>query len=232
MNSSIKEVICGHGILPFVRRQFLLLLSLFVMTFGVALCVRSNLGSSVISSIPMVMSLAGDSGKAPALTIGEYTNIMNIILVACQILILRRKFASMQLFQLAIGFVFGFLLDVNMWLTSGMVYDSLVLQILEQVCGCLVLGVGIAFEIRCGSVTMPGEGITVAISQALKVPFSKAKIGVDISLVAIAVILGFLFFGGWLWNVVGIGTILAMVFVGIVVRYIDPHIEWFSRILV
>lgn len=45
-------------VIGFVWQHVLLLLSMFFMTFGVALCVRSNLGSGVISSIPMSFSLA------------------------------------------------------------------------------------------------------------------------------------------------------------------------------
>lgn len=43
------------------------------MTFGVALCVRSDLSSSVISTIPFVITIAGSDGKAPDLMIGEDT---------------------------------------------------------------------------------------------------------------------------------------------------------------
>lgn len=137
----------------------MLIVSLFVMTLGVALCVRSNFGSSVISAIPLAMTLAGDSAQAPRLSIGEYTYLMNVVLVAIQILVLRRRFELVQLFQLLIGFFFGFLLDVNMWLTQSIVCDTLWSKILIQFAGCLVLGVGISVEIRCGSVTMPGEGV-------------------------------------------------------------------------
>ena len=42
------------------------------MACGVALCVRSNLGSSVIATIPFVMTLAGEAGMAPQFTIGEH----------------------------------------------------------------------------------------------------------------------------------------------------------------
>ncbi len=104
--------------LHFIWQHVLLLLSMFLMTFGVALCVRSNLGSGVISSIPMSFTLAGEAGLAPGWTIGGYTNIMNIILVAAQILILRKDFELVQLFQLLVGFVFGAFLDINMWITS------------------------------------------------------------------------------------------------------------------
>ncbi len=228
---SQSETTAKEKIISFIWQHLLLLVSLFIMTFGVALSVRSNLGSSVISTIPFVMSLAGEAAKAPGLTIGEYTYVMNFILVGLQILILRRRFHLVQLFQLIIGFVFGFLLDINMWLTSAFTGDGLIWQIVMQLMGCLVLAIGISLEIRCGSVTMPGEGITVAVTKASGIPFAKAKIMVDISLVAIAVSLGYFYFGQWQWHVVGIGTLIAMIFVGATVRYLDPHMEWFSRIL-
>ena len=88
-----KEKVIG-----FVWQHVLLLLSIFFVTLGVALCVRSNLGSGVISSIPMSFSLAGEAGLVPGLTIGGYTNIMNVILVMAQVLVLRRRFEPIQLF--------------------------------------------------------------------------------------------------------------------------------------
>ena len=103
-------------IISFSWQHLLLIVSLFIMACGVALCVRSNLGSSVIATIPFVMTLAGEAGMAPQFTIGEYTYMMNILFIGLQILILRRGFPRMQLFQFIIGFVFGFLLDVNMCL--------------------------------------------------------------------------------------------------------------------
>lgn len=44
----------------------------------------------------------------------EYTHIMNFLFIGLQILILHQRFPRIQLFQFIIGFVFGFLLDVNM----------------------------------------------------------------------------------------------------------------------
>ncbi len=217
--------------ISFIWQHFLLLISLFIMTLGVAICVRSNFGSSVISSIPFVMTLAGEAEMAPKLTIGEYTYIMNIVLVFGQFLILRRRFEPIQLLQLIIGFVFGFLLDVNMALTSFLECNTLFPQLGAQVAGCIILGIGIAFEIRCGSITMPGEGFPAAICKANGMPFPKAKIIVDISLVTIAVILGFVYFHGWLWNVIGPGTLFAMFFVGVVVKFLHPHLGWFDRLL-
>lgn len=218
-------------ILGFVWQHVLLTVSLFFMTFGVALCVRSGLGSGVISSIPMVMSLAGADVLAPQLTIGQYTYIMNAIFVVLQICILRRRFHAVQLFQLIIGFVFGWLLDLNMAITNLLAYDTLLLQIVAQFVGCTILGCAVSFEIRCGSVTMPGEGIQMAISKVSHQPFPKIKIMVDSLLVIIATAIGFYYFGRWMWNVVGAGTLFAMFYVGLVVKFINSHTGWFDKIL-
>lgn len=50
-------------LIQFCWQHLWLLISLYIMTLGVALCVRSNLGSSVISSIPMAFALAGEDGR-------------------------------------------------------------------------------------------------------------------------------------------------------------------------
>lgn len=218
-------------IVSFVWQHVLLFGALFIMTLGVALCVRSNLGSSVISSNPLALTLAGEAGLAPALTIGDYTCIMNFILVFGQILVLRRRFEWVQLCQLIIGYFFGFLLDVNMYLTSVLVCETVVSQVLTQFLGCTVLGMGILLEVRCGSVTMPGEGFPVALSRVVKIPFVKAKIVVDVSLVLIAVALCYVYFGHWLWNVIGPGTLFAMVYVGLVVKMLNPYMGWFDRLM-
>lgn len=218
-------------IIRFAWQHFLLILSMYFMTLGVALCVRSNLGSGVISSIPMAFTLAGEARLAPSWSIGTYTNVMNVILVCAQVLVLRRQFQSVQLFQLLVGFVFGALLDLNMCITSVFSYQTLPAQIIAQFAGATILGIAVAAEIRCGSITMPGEGIQVAIARVWGKPFPTVKIVVDTTLVIIAVITGFCFFGSWPLTVVGPGTLFAMFYVGYVVKLINPHLGWFDRLL-
>lgn len=219
-------------IVSFLWQHVLLLVSLFIMTLGVAVCVKSMLGSSVISTLPYVFETAGKNGLGvPEFTIGQYTYIMNAVLVAGQIAVLRRRFELVQLFQLVVGFVFGSLIDVNMALTAWLAPTTLVSQILAQVIGCTILGVGIALEVRCGSVTMPGEGFPVAVSSVTGIEFPKVKIAVDCGLVILAVVFCYVFFSAWQWYIVGIGTLFAMVYVGVVVRLCGKHLAWFDRTL-
>lgn len=201
------------------------------MTFGVVLCIKSYLGSSVISSLPLSCSLAGEEGLMPMMSVGGYTIVMNFVFVILQILILRKRFAPVQLFQLLIGFVFGWFIDFNMYLTDWMSCETLLSKAFTQFAGCSVMGVGIAFEVRCGSVTMPGEGITVALSRVTGMAFPKMKMIVDTTLVMMAVISSFLFFGRWQWNIIGPGTLFAMLYVGWLIKVITPHLSWFDRLL-
>lgn len=85
------------------------------------------------------MSQAGEAGMVPALTIGEYTYLMNALLVVLQILVLRKQFELVQLFQLIIGSFFGYLLDLNMAVTSVFDYSSIWTQIVAQLAGCTIL---------------------------------------------------------------------------------------------
>ena len=175
-------------IILFIWQHILLFGALYIMTLGIATCVKSMLGSSVISVLPYVFQNAGIDGMVPKLTIGQYTFIMNAILVIGQIGVLRRQFEPVQLFQLLIGFVFGLLLDLNMHIISWIQPTMILEKAVAQLAGCTVLAIGIAFEVRCGSVTMPGEGFPVAISRITGIEFPKIKIAVDTSLVILGII--------------------------------------------
>ncbi len=218
-------------IIQFIWQHIWLLISLDIMTLGIAFCVRSYLGSSVISSMPLAFSLAGAEDMVPALTIGQYTNLMNVVLVLAQIAVLRRRFEPVQLFQIVAGFLFGILIDFNMWLTSPFEFNTLPYQILAQAAGCTILAFGIAMEVRCGSVTMPGEGIQVAVCRVTGMPFAKVKIMIDCTLVALAVVSSYIFWGEWQWNIVGPGTLFAMFYVGWMVKQFSRRIGWFDRVL-
>lgn len=218
-------------IISFCWQHVLLLISLWIMTFGVVVCVKSMLGSSVISVLPYVFESAGREAMVPGLTIGQYTYIMNALFVVGQLLILRRQFEPVQLFQLLVGFVFGTLIDLNMLLTPWLAPVTLWQKALAQVAGCTILGIGIALEVRCGSVTMPGEGLPVAISRVSGLEFPKAKICVDVTLVVLGLVACYGFYGAWQWHIIGVGTLFAMFYVGMVVRTVGRHLGWYERLL-
>lgn len=218
-------------VISFLWQHFLLLISLSLLALGVAICVRSNMGSSVISSAPYAFALAGEHGIAPALSLGMYTNILNVLLVMGQVLVLRKEFQPVQLLQLLAGTVFGVLIDISMFLTSFYPVTDILSQITATIIGCTVMAAGVAMEIRCASITMPGEGLPAALSKKTGKPFATMKIFVDVFLVLSAIICMYLFFGSWKWNIVGPGTLFAMLYCGMAVKVISRHLQWFDKML-
>lgn len=214
-----------------LRQNFFLLVSLFFLAFGVALCVRSDLGSSVISSAPYAFYLAGLREMAPPWSLGMYTNLLNVLLVMGQIAVLRKRYRAFQLLQLGIGVVFGVLIDISMMLTEVFISTEVYVRVLVMVAGATLMALGVAMEIRCASITMPGEGLPAALSRVTGRSFADMKIVTDVSLVALAVVSSLLFFGSWQWNIVGVGTLFAMVYIGLAVKVISRRLAWFDKLL-
>lgn len=218
-------------ITAFIWQHLLLLVSLFFLALGVAVCIRSSLGSSVISSAPYSFYLAGEEGLMPGFSLGMYTNALNVILVLGQIIVLRSRFQIIQLLQLLIGVIFGILIDASMQITSILTSQNLPIRFFEMLVGSTVMALGVAMEIRCASITMPGEGLPAALSKKTGRPFATMKIYVDIALVLMAIISMWIFFGSWQWNIVGLGTLFAAIYCGVAVRLISKHLDWFDRLL-
>ncbi|MDE6359133.1 MAG: hypothetical protein K2L29_05990, partial [Duncaniella sp.] len=61
MTSATVLSFSKEKIVSFVWQHLLLMFSLYLMTLGVALCIRSDLGSSVISSLPLSLSTGSQS---------------------------------------------------------------------------------------------------------------------------------------------------------------------------
>ena len=222
----------GNKVFPFVKRQLLLLISLFFLALGVALCVRSDLGSSVISSAPYAFFLAGKKGLVPDWTLGMYTNLLNVVLVIGQIVVLRRRYRPWQLLQLLIGVVFGVLIDASMSMTAFLQsFGGIEIRLAIMLVGSTMMALGVSMEMRCASITMPGEGLPAALSKVTGRSFADMKILTDTLLVASAVASSFLFFGEWMWNVVGVGTLFAMLYIGMAVKIISRYLGWFDRLL-
>lgn len=204
------------------RRLLLLFVGLVIMSFGIALSVRSDLGTTTISSVPYVTSLI------TPVTLGTATILLNAGFLGVQILLLRRRFPLVQLLQLPVVMVFGLLNDAALWATSWITYSAYWQQWLLTLSAIVVLSVGIVFQIAAQSVMLSGEAVVLTIASELSRAFGQRRIFVfgyvkvvfDIVLVLSALALALLFAG----RVVGVGegTVAAALFIGVVVKRLQP----------
>ena len=155
----------------FGLRILLLVLGIFIVAHGVALSIRSDLGTSPISSMPYVLNLI-----VPNITVGTFAIIVNTLLVLIQVVILRSKTGFDQFIQLPLTFLFGLFIDVNLWLTSSLVLDNYIWQLVTVVFSCFVMAFGIFLELKADVGLLPGEGLTLVISRAYDKNFGKTKV--------------------------------------------------------
>lgn len=180
---------------------------LFIMTIGIALSVKSNLGVSPVSSIPYTMTCVW------GIEMGKAMIIFHAALVLIQILILRKRFRPINLLQVVVGIVFGYFTTFCNYLATYLPStDNMVMRIVLMLVSTVFIAVGIFFYLPADLIPLAGEGVMQAVSDVTKIEFSKVKIGFDCSMVVISVITCLICIHSL--GSVGVGTVIAAFLVG------------------
>lgn len=194
-------------------RILLLLAGMFMAAFGISLIAVLNLGSTPISSVPLVVS------AITGYSFGTTTFLVNIFFVLGQVALLRRRFNPLNLLQIPSVFVFSVFIDISMHILGGVGGMNYIAALLLSLVGNLLLAIGIVMQIRSKTLVQPGEGIVLAVSVTVRKPFGYMKICNDVSLVALAALLSWFVLG----EIVQVreGTLISAVIVGLLVKFID-----------
>lgn len=201
-----------------IKRIILFVGGLFVMSLGVGLSIKSGLGVTPISSIPYSLTLAS------GVNIGITTIIFNAILVFLQIPILKKRFKAKRLLQLINTVMFGYFTDLSLWILSPMPGLPFDVNFTLLIVSMFLIAVGILIYMPANIAPLPGEGVVEAISLAYNKRFSKVKVCFDTSMVLLSLIICGLFTSD-IFGSVNIGTILAAIFIGIIIRYLTELYE-------
>lgn len=204
-----------------IKRVLFLCLGLITMAFGVAFSIKAALGTSPISSVPYV------TGAISGLSVGTTTIIMNTIFVLIQIAILRRQYQWFQLLQLPAAILFGMAIDVAGWLIRDLAPVAYWQQWVVCLLGIFLVALGVSMEVAAKLITTAGEGIVLAICKVAPVKFGNMKMTFDLTLVALSVILSFLFLGHL--DGVGEGTIAAAILVGQLTKQMGKPMAQFEK---
>lgn len=182
-------------------------IGLFIMTIGIALSVKSNLGVSPVSSIPYTMTCVW------GIEMGKATIIFHAVLVLIQILILRKRFKPVNLLQVVVGIVFGYFTTFCNYLATFLPStDNIAMRIVLMLVSTVFIAVGIFFYLPADLIPLAGEGVMQAVSEVTHIEFAKVKIGFDCSMVIVSVITCLLCIHSF--GSVGAGTAIAAFLVG------------------
>ncbi|MDD3361424.1 MAG: DUF6198 family protein [Hespellia sp.] len=206
-----------------VKRYIVFLIGLFISSFGVSFVTKADLGTSPISSIPYVLSL----GFKP--TLGQFTIFFSLFLIALQVIILRKDFQKIQLLQIPVSILFGYFIDFSMIVLGWLRPEAYYFKIISLLVGCLILGIGVYFEVIADVIMLPGEAFVTAITRKFGTDFGTTKVCFDASMAIVAGILSFVLFH----TLTGVreGTIIAALIVGMIARFLGKLLKPLTLLL-
>ena len=197
----------------FANRIICYFAGLFIMTAGIAVSVKSNLGVSPVSSIPYTLT------KCWGIEMGKATILFHCVLVLLQILILRKNFKLKSLLQIPVGIVFGYFTTFcNHLMTYTPAPQNIAVRIVMVLISVVLVAVGIFFYLPANIMPLAGEGVMQAVSDVTKIAFPKVKVSFDITMVIVSLITCLIVLHNF--GSVGIGTIISAFLVGIVLGQI------------
>lgn len=209
-----------------VRRYLVFLCGLMVISFGISIITKASLGTSPITSIPYSLSLIFTD-----LTLGNWTILFSILLVALQLIMLGKKADRFNiLLQLVVSVIFGYFIDMAMMCMGWFHPDMYILQIASVVIGCFLLAFGVYLQLVANVVMVPGDGFAYALTITLRRDYGKVRITSDMTMVIIAALIGFIGLG----TLGGVreGTIISAILVGFIARLYLRKFTALTKVLI
>jgi len=201
------------------------IIGLLIMTAGIAISVKSDLGVSPISAVPYTITCVS------GMEMGKATIVFHCVLVLVQILLLRSRFQIKNLLQIVVGIVFGYFTTFCNWCV-GFLPDphNIVLRLVMMLISIVLLAIGIFFYLPADIMPIAGEGCMQALSDVTKVDFAKVKVAFDVTMVIISLVTCLIVLHDP--GSVGIGTVFAAFLVGITLGILNDRFgDWRDELL-
>lgn len=208
---------------PTFRKDLVeMIVSVLVMSFGVVLTVKAQMGASPIVSLPNVLS------GVVGMSLGTTVFIVYFILILIEWALIRdRSRILLTLSQLPFTMLFSVFVDLIIWMLGGWVVSGPVEQWVLVIVGTAIIGFGCVLEIDANISMLADDGLVLAISQVTKVRLDKVMIIFDICFVASAFIVSYVAFHDFVG--VGWGTIFAGITLGLFVRLFTKVVKGYIR---
>ena len=195
-----------------IKRYLLLLLGLFISSVGVVLVTKGNLGTSCISSVPYVLSLIFP------MSMGVFTILFSLALIAAQLVILGRDFKLEHALQIPVSILFGWFIDLVMPIFAFIDPQSYLEKLLVVLIGCVVVGISVWLQVVADVVMLPGESFVRSVVKRWNTEFGATKITFDVSISVLAAAISLIGTG----KLMGVreGTLIASILVGYIARWL------------
>ena len=195
-----------------VYRVLIYIIGMLVLSLGITLNTRTNLGVSPLISVAFCVS------KLTDVNIGNMTFLWYIVFVAveivCHIRIERYKSIVIDVLQIPLSIVFTRFMNLfTAWIPD--MRGNIVGRLTVLAIAIVLTGMGIVLTLNVRLIPNPGDGIVQALADLFHAKISTVKNVLDTVCAVATIVLGLVFAGEIIG--IGIGTVLAVIFVGRVV---------------
>lgn len=198
-----------------IKRLILFLIGMTIIQFGVALFLKSDIGSDpfTVFNQGLAFALHTTPGRA---------NIIILIVLTCLIFIFGRNYINIGtvICVFGVGPVIDFALSVISYVPIESY--SIVVKGLLVVFGCLIVGVGFSILSATSLGMAPNDSVYFIIKDKTKFQYRWVRITTDLCYLIAGYLLG---------GVVGAGTVIAEFLPGPVIQFCLPYGERFVNLL-
>ena len=173
--------------------ELLWLFGIIFVAFGVAFCDKANLGVSMIAAPAFVLAEAL-SQVSSFFSVGanEYLFQGVLLIILC---IAIRRFNWKFLLAFAVAVVYGYTLNLAIWLIRGITVETVWARWLTLIFGDIITAFGVACFFRTYMPLEVYELFVAQISERFSIDIAKVKWAFDLSLLAFSIILALALFG-------------------------------------
>lgn len=197
-----------------ISRIPLYVVGIFVIGFGIVLCVKCGLGISPINSIPYVLSYIWP------LSLGIFSIIFYLVNIFIQLMLSHKSDYIGIILQLPVSLVFGLVID--MWNAILPCVTTIGMKILYLAGSVFFTAFGIMLLVAMHLVPDPPTGTVQCISRFTKKKLGNIKIIYDVSCVVISLFISFMGLHKMLGF--GIATIVSALCVGKILAFLQGTI--------
>lgn len=200
-----------------ISSEILFVLAMIINSFMLVLMVKSNLGISTLSSVPLVLYKI-----LPNFTLGTWTIIMQVSYIIVLILF-TRKFKYGYLISFIVSVPFGLLVDLFTKMTLNWPLNFF-FQLMYFGMGLIGMAFGAALFVLCKLPILPFDLVVREVAEFQNISVKKAKMFIDIISVFMSVSLSLLYLKRI--EGVGLGTILSVFLMG---RIMQIYINYINK---
>lgn len=200
--------------------ELLWLFGVIFVALGVAICSKADLGVSMIAAPAFVVQEA-IAHISPVLTVGVTEYIIQGILLVIMCLVVGR-FNWRYLLAFAVAVLYGYVLDLFLWLLSGVALTAVWSRWVMLLVGDVVTAFGVACFFRTYMPLQVYELFVAELADRFCIPIIKVKRVFDITLLVLSALLAMVLFwdmadfdwstiGYASFHSIGLGTIVTTV---------------------